>query len=543
MSPDICVVGGGPAGIAVAMMASRTGKSVLLAESGSRQHRPEDLNRGKVQQAVGVADRTDPKLIDGPSLYDSDYMHSGRTRVPGGSSRKWGVRSRLNNPFCLRLACPDDIDFQQIDDYDVPAWPIPHKDIQTYLHKSVEFFGLSQVDFRSQTTGAYPLDQNTFVPGMLYFAPGSVVYEQRYQQIDSTDNINIQTGWTLKQLVTNAAQDQVDFLEFVDESGEIHKVNAKQVVIATGGVENSRILLNAVDEGQLKDPYDNLGRWFMDHPHLSFGILKPHADVESLGVFHDFQDHQANTTLGHYSLSERAAREEKLLRFSISLVGVPKITTSPVVAAGSRLMNMKRQRYSVRETSQMVTELVKHPIEALQFAQYKFGKGPRHHTALGGWSRKDTRLTDIDGLKVEVMMAQRPSPDNRVRLLPERDRLGNRKACLQWSWSQPEVDSYWRSVQLTKRHFEAIDAGEYIDPVKLGCGKVPRGGTGWHQMGGTRMSSSPEHGSVDANSRYHGVENLYVAGSSIFPSSVGYANPTLTLVALSLRLGEYLAAL
>ena len=543
MSPDICVVGGGPAGIAVAMMAARTGKSVVLAESGSSRHRPDDLNRGKVQQAVNVADRTDDKLVIGPSLYDADYLASGRTRVPGGSSRKWGVRARVNSPFCLRLVCPEEIDFQAIDDYDIPAWPIPFQEIKSYLHQSVGFFGLSQVDFKSGTAGAYPLDKDAFTPGLLYFAPGSVVYEQRYQEIHRTDNIEVRTGWTLNRIVTNAAQDTVTAVEFVDESGAVHTVNAQQVVIATGGVENSRILLNAVDDGQLQDPYDTLGRWFMDHPHLSFGILKPFKDVEELGLFHDFQERQSNITLGHYSLSEQAAREEKLLRFSISLVGVPKITASPVVAAGSRLMNIKRQRYSVQETSQMVTTLVRHPIETLQFAQYKFGKGLRHHTALGGWSSEDTRVTDIDGLKVEVMMAQRPSPDNRVRLLPERDRLGNRKACLQWSWSQPEVDSYWRSVHLTKQNFDAIGAGYYLDPAKLGCGPVPRGGTGWHQMGGTRMASSPQQGSVDANSRYYGVDNLYVAGSSIFPSSVGYANPTLTLVALALRLGDHLADL
>lgn len=543
MSPDICVVGGGPAGVSVAMAAARSGKSVLLAESGSQQHRPEDLNRGKVQQSVDAADRTDDQLVDGPSLYEPDYMTSGRTRVPGGSSRKWGVRSRLSSPFCLRLACPDEIDFQRIDEFDIPEWPIPFQEIQSYLRESVTFFGLNHVDFKSETTGAYPLDQGTFTPGLLYFAPGTVVYERRYQDINNAENIDVRSGWTLNRIATNATQDKVKALEFVDGEGAVHKITPKQVVIATGGIENSRILLNAVDDGQLQDPHDNLGRWFMDHPHLSFGILKPDADVESLGLFHDFQERQSNATLGHYSLSERAAREEKLLRFSISLVGVPKITTSPVVAAGSKLMNIKRQRYSVLETGQMVTTLVKRPIEAFQFVQYKFGKGPRHHTALGGWSSEDTRLTDIDGLKVEVMMAQRPSPDNRVRLLPDRDRLGNKQACLQWSWSQPEVDSYWRSVQLTQRNFEAIGAGNYLNPRALGCGKVPRGGTGWHQMGGTRMSASPEQGSVDENSRYHGVENLYVAGSSIFPSSVGYSNPTLTLVALSLRLGDHLAAL
>ena len=543
MNPDICIVGGGPAGIAVAMMAARSGKSILLAESGSTRHQPKDLNQGHVRQAMGLTDQTDTKLIEGESLYNPDYLVSGRLRTPGGSSRKWGVRARPNGSFHLRLVQPDAIDFQEMDAYDIPAWPLSFDNLQPYLRRALEFFGLDQVDFNAGTTHAYPFDPKILTPGLLYFARGSTVYQDRYSAIATTENIQVQTGWTLNRMVTNTATDKVNALEFVDEAGTAHTVRPQQIVIAAGGIENSRILLNAVDEGQLPDPHDTLGRWFMDHPHLSFGILKPKDTIEQIGRFHDFQDRQSNLTLGYYSLSAQAARAESLLRFSISLVGVPKLATSPAIAAGAKLMNLKRQRYSAQDIRQMVCDVIRHPIDAAQFVQYKFGKGLRHHTALGGWSDKSTRLSDIDDLKVEVMMAQRPSPDNRVRLLSERDRLGNKRACLQWSWSQPEVDSYWRSVQLTKHHFESIGAGTYIDPTQLGCGKVPRGGTGWHQMGGTRMSASPEHGSVDANSRYHGVENLYIAGSSVFPSSVGYANPTLTLVALSLRLGEHLAAI
>ena len=58
-------------------------------------------------------------------------------------------------------------------------------------------------------------------------------------------------------------------------------------------------------------------------------------------------------------------------------------------------------------------------------------------------------------------------------------------------------------------------------------------------MGTTRMSADPAQGVVDADCRVHGMANLYVAGSSVFPTC-GSANPTLTIVALALRLAAHL---
>ncbi len=96
-------------------------------------------------------------------------------------------------------------------------------------------------------------------------------------------------------------------------------------------------------------------------------------------------------------------------------------------------------------------------------------------------------------------------------------------------------------MSLVREHFNRIKVGRLLGADELGCGAVPRGGTGWHQMGGTRMSPDPSTGVVDANCRHHQTENLFVAGSSVFPSSLGYANPTLTIAAVALRLGDHLA--
>jgi choline dehydrogenase-like flavoprotein len=64
---------------------------------------------------------------------------------------------------------------------------------------------------------------------------------------------------------------------------------------------------------------------------------------------------------------------------------------------------------------------------------------------------------------------------------------------------------------------------------------------GKHHMGTTRMAADPRHGVVDRDCRVHGTDNLYIGGSSVFPTT-GHANPTYTLTQLALRLGDHIAA-
>jgi choline dehydrogenase-like flavoprotein len=137
---------------------------------------------------------------------------------------------------------------------------------------------------------------------------------------------------------------------------------------------------------------------------------------------------------------------------------------------------------------------------------------------------------------------QAPNPDSRVTLGAERDALG-----------MPRVKLDWRLTELDRRSFQAFYEVLGRELGRSGVGRVrmrdwvmEKGpswpsslGGGWHHMGTTRMHADPKRGVVDANCRVHGVGNLYVAGASVYPTA-GCANPTLTLVALSLRLSDHL---
>jgi choline dehydrogenase-like flavoprotein len=137
-----------------------------------------------------------------------------------------------------------------------------------------------------------------------------------------------------------------------------------------------------------------------------------------------------------------------------------------------------------------------------------------------------------------VMAEQQPNPDSRVTLSDKTDRLGVPRVSLDWRITDFDRYSMRRSLQIVARTMERSKLGRIV--WILGDESPPvliRGG--WHHMGTTRMHRDSRMGVVDDNCRVHGCENLFVAGSSVFPTG-GASNPTLTIVALALRLAKHI---
>jgi choline dehydrogenase-like flavoprotein len=143
---------------------------------------------------------------------------------------------------------------------------------------------------------------------------------------------------------------------------------------------------------------------------------------------------------------------------------------------------------------------------------------------------------------MQVRMEQAPNPDSRIMLSDEKDALGVPRTKLDWRLSEFEK----RSIRQTH---EVIGT----EVGRLGLGRIqlsewlltdepmwsPTLGGGWHHMGTTRMSDDPKQGVVDSQCKVHGIANLHIAGSAVFPTA-GAANPTLTLIAMTLRLSDHI---
>jgi choline dehydrogenase-like flavoprotein len=132
---------------------------------------------------------------------------------------------------------------------------------------------------------------------------------------------------------------------------------------------------------------------------------------------------------------------------------------------------------------------------------------------------------------------QAPDPASRVYLSHEKDALGMNKLVLDWKLSTEEVRAAVRLQEVLGRCLQVAGIGA-LDTAPSELSGVTFTDAS-HHIGTTRMSSSERNGVVDSNCRVHGTRNLYAAGSSVFSTS-GSANPTLTIVALAVRLADYL---
>jgi choline dehydrogenase-like flavoprotein len=133
--------------------------------------------------------------------------------------------------------------------------------------------------------------------------------------------------------------------------------------------------------------------------------------------------------------------------------------------------------------------------------------------------------------------------DNRVLLSDERDRIGRRKVRIEWQIGDADIENMRRVTRL----FDEAVGQAGVGHLERAFPDAPAAWrqaleAGKHHMGTTRMHLAPPLGVVDENCRVHGTSNLFVTGSSVFPSG-GYANPTLTIVALAIRLGDHLKSL
>jgi choline dehydrogenase-like flavoprotein len=132
-----------------------------------------------------------------------------------------------------------------------------------------------------------------------------------------------------------------------------------------------------------------------------------------------------------------------------------------------------------------------------------------------------------------------PDPDRRLTLTDQRDSLGMPRLKLEMRIADSDFDHYRRTLAELGRQLLASRTGMINLTYNRREQWLKALDWGNHHLGTTRMSDEPKKGVVDSDGRVHGVGNLYVAGSSVFPS-YGASNPTLNLVALTLRLGEHL---
>lgn len=513
---DTAVIGAGAAGITIARRLLAAGQRVVLLESGGIDYEPDTA-----------------ALNDGGVVGEPYYaLEHARLRFFGGTTAIWGGR-------CAEL---DPIDFVRRPWVPHSGWPIGYSDIAPYYASARKLLDLPEIEPTSADFARLAAPLPAF-DGQLLRTP-LWTFDDRFSRFtfDACEDLRnhprctILTHATVTEIVAHQAGRSISHLLLRGRAGRWHRVRAMDYVLATGGIENARLLLasRSVLPMGLGNQYDQVGRYFMEHPHARGGRITGSgawALLRAFGRKHRIGDAM---TAALIAPAERLQREAGLLNTSLTIAGRRS-------AEGSEALGMRAY------------QKLKHDLAPSRAARAMWMRTKQaSHLAMSvteplrPWLLHKAGRLDV---ALVVRGEQAPNPDSRVTLNGETDALGMPRLDLDWRMSALDTDSVAGLVSALGREIERLGLGHVeaapwlADPSRawrtdplISAHAIG----GYHHMGTTRMSDSPRHGVTDGDGRVHGLGNLYVAGSSLFPTS-GWANPTLSILALAQRTADIIA--
>lgn len=481
LTPDLAIIGGGPAGITLAMALAQTQLKVLLLESGGTSFDPniQHMYAGS-QSGVGYA-----------------ALDAGRLRLLGGGTNHWGG-------WCRPM---DAIDFEVRPWVPYSGWPFSRQALEPYYPKAQALVEAGpwiydqKGDVMTEAAGSVlPLGKGGLYTSWFQFSKTRdnvlpTQFGHRYEaELKRNPHLTtlLHANVTAIRLAQNGGQ--VDRLDVATLTGKHFTVKPRVTVLAAGGMENARLLLasNDVITSGVGNQNDLVGRFFADNP-VPRDVATLVSFAGPLGPFYG-----SNQTLDDGAIMRATFAPTSAFCRSAQVAGSLSTVEQPV---------------ELDETGKaaVITTALALGVDASGAKAYSLGCG----------------------------MELQPDPDRRLVLSHEKDALGLPRLKLQMRIADQDFDRFNQTMLELGRQLLA----NRIGMLRVNCHKredwTPRMEWGHHHLGTTRMHADPKQGVVDADGLVHGLANLYIAGSSTFPS-YSASNPTLNLVALTLRLGDHL---
>jgi choline dehydrogenase-like flavoprotein len=365
------------------------------------------------------------------------------------------------------------------------GWPLRGEDLLPWWKRAQEVCQLGPFDYdlgsweRRLRAARLPVSDAEVESKIYQLSPPTRFGPVYREELAAARDVTVVTGATAMGLEMAADGGAVERVRAGGLGGARLTVEARGVVLATGGVENARLLLLS----GLGERRELVGRCFMEHPHFPAGRVVLERPLSTTL----YRPRRGVIAVARLFVARAVQEREGLLHSNIMLEPESPAWLPPLAAAALRRLSPRPPR-----TFRM------------------------HHT-----------------------LEQAPDPESRVELSEERDGLGLPRARLVWRTSERERRTFERGQALLGEALARAGIGR-VEPAALGEGWPILQGRLGHHMGTTRMHSDPRRGVVDPDARVHGVRNLFVAGSSVFPTG-GAGTPTYTIVALALRLADHLA--
>jgi choline dehydrogenase-like flavoprotein len=534
---DVCIVGAGPVGITLARRLLGLGLVTCLVESGGEQ-----------------PSRAADELARGTSLGEPVHAPEENTRRAfGGASHAWDIRTGLPVPH-VRYMPFDEEDFEAHPWLPNSGWPFSRASLASYYAQAQEACGIGPFEGavdRWEEPGAtrLALETHGIRTAICQFGPSDVFHNRHREELRRAERSGqLRLLLHAAALCLQPAENGTTVREILCARPDASRlrVRARAFVLACGGFENPRLLLLSQDAGPagLGNAHDVVGRYFHDHPLVFAGEFQPaDAGLFARAALYDIRVVRGVPAMGYLALTPEARR--RLQSFSLATFLFPR----PEPRATHALE-------ALRDGIRMAQGHGPMPIGPLKAAKL-FARRPgvtlrgaaealRGQPVLsgfkaGGWSRQRPPAGGWRSFHLWQQVEQSPDPANRVVLGTARDRFGRPLPAVLWRWSTEDDARVARTQNLLAEALRAARLGR-LDPVRQdGRTALAYPAGAHHPMGATRMHADPRFGVVDADCRVHGVANLFIAGTSVLPTG-GSANPTLTAIALALRLADHLSA-
>ena len=511
LETDVCIVGAGAAGITLARELNGSPLQVTVLESGGFGYEVETqaLYGGR---SIGLpySDLSVPRL-----------------RYFGGTTNHWGGICR---PF-------EEADFEAREGIPFTGWPIRKADVDPFYERAVRVVRLPSADFDlahwtpDGEAAPLPLGSGRIVSRVAQVVePDLRSFGEAYrEELRAVPNVTVYLHATATAVDVDDAMRTATTVRVATLSGNQFSVSARAYVLATGAIENARLLL--VSNGQapagLGNGNDLVGRFFLEHPRFVAGFIAPSSPHPNLAFY---ENHRVDGALvrGYLASSKDVQLAEGLLDLQIRLE--PDYGDAPQDASDFA-RHVLTLAADVEGWQRIAVPGSPVPIPYLDVIREALDSPEDTYIRLRG---------RIEKIGLSTRMEQAPNPDSRVLLVRERDQLGIQRVALDWRLSDVDRRNVRRTLELLGAEIGAAGLGRLrILHAEDESGWPDDLNGGQHHMGTTRMSDDPSQGVVDRHCRVHGMSNLFVAGSSVFPTPSG-ATPTLMLVALAIRLADRL---
>lgn len=482
---EVCIIGAGAAGITLAKEFVNTQTSVCLIESGGLEWE---------EETQALYDGSSKGTVPPRDLEES------RMRYYGGTVNIWGGSCTPLNP----------LDFEKRPWVPHSGWPINREILDPYYQRAQPLFQLGPFEYSQDLwTGLdiqeLPFDSQRIITRFFQEGTPTNFAETHGPIVEAAENIDVLLHANVLNIDANEDGASVSRINIGTLEGKRGSISAKFFVLACGGIENARTLLlsDDVQSAGLGNENDLVGRYYMDH---IYGRLARGWTTDP-------------DIWRQYGLTEHDHENG---------IGLKRTTGEPLRVRPFACLSVDWQRENEVLNIGVLTEEAEEDTETFPLAR-EDGKRLNFRAGLIGQSETA------------------PNPDSRVTLSQDRDELGLRRVALDWQLS--EIDMRTQSAlatafgtEIARLEFARLRIDDWVTKgdwtTALGRGDEPLSGTA-HHIGTTRMADNAKTGVVNSDCAVHGVANLYIAGSSVFPTA-GFANPTLTIVALAIRIADQL---